>query len=573
MSRLAALKSAASLRDLAELLAFKPKAVAYLLYIKRPEDKYTTFHIPKRNGGHRTIKAPVDGLKVLQRRLSDLLQDCVEEIQRANGRTDRSAHGFTRKRSIVTNAQQHRHRRWVFNLDLEDFFPSINFGRVRGFLIKNRNFQLHERVATAVAQIACHDNELPQGSPSSPIVSNLIAHILDIRLLTLASSAGCTYSRYADDLTFSTNKARCPSTIAVPAGGEGAGRHLWQPSRTLKKAIHRSGFRINVRKTRLMYRSSRQDVTGLVVNEKINVRSEYRRNVRAMVHSLITTGEFTIVGMTRQNGQEVREQRVGRLNELRGMLGFISSIDIYNGYTDDKKATKEKAHREFLIYSAFYAAQMPVIICEGKSDNVYLTHAIRGLAREFPALAEVMPNGDIRLRVRLYRYPGSSTGSILGLHDGGNGVLSQFIGRYRKETKRFGGPGLMNPVIILYDNDDGAKKIRSTIKQHYKRSVTGNEPFVHVFKNMYAVPTPGCPSKIEDLFDPAVKATVVSGKTFKETGADFEPETHYGKVVFAHKVVAKRADQIDFANFRPLLDNLVAVINRHGETTGPDDAD
>ena len=89
MSRLAALKSAASLRDLAELLAFKPKAVAYLLYIKRPEDKYTTFHIPKRNGGHRTIKAPVDGLKVLQRRLSDLLQDCGEESQRANGRTDR----------------------------------------------------------------------------------------------------------------------------------------------------------------------------------------------------------------------------------------------------------------------------------------------------------------------------------------------------------------------------------------------------------------------------------------------------------------------------------------------------
>ena len=105
-------------------------------------NKYTTFQIPKRNGGQRTIKAPVDALKLLQRKLSDLLQDCVDEVNIANKRKDRTANGFKRKRSIVTNARQHRHRRWVFNLDLEDFFPSINFGRVRGFLLKNRDFEL-----------------------------------------------------------------------------------------------------------------------------------------------------------------------------------------------------------------------------------------------------------------------------------------------------------------------------------------------------------------------------------------------------------------------------------------------
>ena len=169
-------------------------------------NKYTTFQIPKRNGGQRTIKAPVDALKLLQRKLSDLLQDCVDEVNIANKRKDRTANGFKRKRSIVTNARQHRHRRWVFNLDLEDFFPSINFGRVRGFLLKNRDFELHEDVATVIAQIACHENSLPQGSPCSPVISNLIAHLLDMRLVKLASEAGCAYSRYADDLTFSTNK-------------------------------------------------------------------------------------------------------------------------------------------------------------------------------------------------------------------------------------------------------------------------------------------------------------------------------------------------------------------------------
>ena len=72
-------------------------------------------------------------------------------------RKDRAAHGFKRGRSIITNAQQHRHRRWVFNFDLEDFFPSINFGRVRCFFLKNRDFGLQGRIATVMAQIACHD--------------------------------------------------------------------------------------------------------------------------------------------------------------------------------------------------------------------------------------------------------------------------------------------------------------------------------------------------------------------------------------------------------------------------------
>src|SRR6267142_2570826 len=200
MPRLAALKAATSLSDVAQLLEFAPKALSYILYKQSEAKKYKTFQIPKRTGGQRTIKAPVNALKLAQRRLSDLLQDCVEEINASKGREDRAAHGFKRKRSIITNARQHRHRRYVFNLDLEDFFPSINFGRVRGFLIKNRDFELHEKVATIIAQIACHDNSLPQGSPCSPVISNLIGHMLDIHLAKLAFDTGCSYSRYADDI-------------------------------------------------------------------------------------------------------------------------------------------------------------------------------------------------------------------------------------------------------------------------------------------------------------------------------------------------------------------------------------
>jgi RNA-directed DNA polymerase len=425
MSRLATLKAATSLADVAKLLNFKPKAVSYILYVLPDVSKYKTFQIPKRNGGQRTINAPVKGLKLLQSRLSDLLQDCMDEIAIARRLKDRTAHGFKRKLSIITNARQHRHRRWVLNLDLEDFFPSINFGRVRGFLLRNRDFQLHEHVATVITQIACHEDSLPQGSPCSPVISNLVAHLLDMRLVKLASETGCTYSRYADDLTFSTNKKDFPAEIAVPSSAQDSAAHLWLPGQALQRVIERTGFRVNATKTHQMYRTSRQVVTGLVVNKKINIRGDYRHSVRAMVHSLVKTGTFQILGVTHLGGQTLLERRPGTQNELHGMLGFIDSIEFYNRTHTldaqlDKVTSNEKVYREFLMYTTFYAAQAPVVICEGETDNVYLTHAIRNLAAEFRTLAELTANQKIRLKIRLYKYPKSSTARLLGLKDGGS---------------------------------------------------------------------------------------------------------------------------------------------------------
>ena len=556
MSRVDSLRSASSLSDLATLLGFTPSGVSYILYKRTPGDNYKEFTIPKRAGGDRTIQAPVDGLKTLQRRLSNLLQDCIEEIQESTGHVDRIAHGFVRKRSIATNAHRHHRRRWVFNVDLEDFFPSINFGRVRGFLMKNRDFALHPSVATVMAQIACHDNALPQGSPCSPVLSNLIAHVMDIRLVRLAAHSRCLYSRYADDLTFSTNRKQFPKEIATLANTNDAGVQTWEPAVGLRNEIQRSGFRINNRKTRLMYRFSRQNVTGLVVNEKINVRCEYRRTVRAMVHRLTTTGGFTMRQMVNLSGKEVLNDRPGSLDELRGMLGFIESIDNRHDCTDDQRRSKEQTYRHFLMYSVFHAAQRPVIVCEGKTDNVYLRHAIRSLAAEFPALADVDTDKKISLKIRLFRYTQSSTGKILGLHGGGSSVLAKFIADYRKRTKKFTDSVRGNAVIIVYDNDDGAKAIRNVVRNTYNMSI-GDGTFTRVFRNLYLVATPRAPSEIEDLFDGTVRAIQIEGKTFKSEGKDFNPHQHYGKAVFARRVVAARAPRIDFSNFRSLLEPIV----------------
>ena len=133
------------------------------------------------------------------------------------------------------------------NVDIQDFFPSINFGRVRGFFIKNSHFSLDTNVATVIAQIACHNNELPQGSPCSPIISNLIGHLLDIRMANLAKRAKCTYSRYADDLTFSTNKKDFPDSIAIMKDDNN-----WVAGSRLIKEIEKVGFSLNTKKTSIL---------------------------------------------------------------------------------------------------------------------------------------------------------------------------------------------------------------------------------------------------------------------------------------------------------------------------------
>jgi RNA-directed DNA polymerase len=107
----------------------------------------------------------------------------------------------------------------TYSMPIKDFFPSINFGRVLGLFTKDRNFPLEPKVATVIAQIPCHNNQLPQGSPCSPVISNLIAHLLDIHLNKVARAGRCTHTRYVDDLTFSTNEKDFPTAVARLVSG------------------------------------------------------------------------------------------------------------------------------------------------------------------------------------------------------------------------------------------------------------------------------------------------------------------------------------------------------------------
>ena len=189
-------------RLLAKFLGIKYKELTYILYSKRTENLYQTFEIPKKNGKMRCINAPQEPLKYVQRNLAKQLISIQEKYYLE---TNNIIQGFTKKRDIISNGSYHRNKRYILNLDLENFFDSFHFGRVKGYFQKNQYFMLNSNVATCLANIACYKGKLPQGSPSSPVITNLICSILDRRLATIAQKYRMTYTRYADVLSFSTN--------------------------------------------------------------------------------------------------------------------------------------------------------------------------------------------------------------------------------------------------------------------------------------------------------------------------------------------------------------------------------
>ncbi|MGL5832337.1 MAG: retron Ec67 family RNA-directed DNA polymerase/endonuclease [Waterburya sp.] len=579
MSVLKKLKNATTIADVADILRFKTKKLAYILYVQSDLLKYKEFDIPKKSGGVRHIVAPQGGLKLLQRRLADVLQECLDEINNAaDGNEAKSigqiSHGFRRKLSIRTNAKKHRNRRYVFNIDLIDFFGSINFGRVRGFFIKDEQFCLNPNIATILAQIACFKNSLPQGSPCSPVISNLIGNILDMHLVRLAARTGCIYTRYADDLTFSTNKRCFPQSIAIQSDDD---NHAWIPGAKLLRLVKHSGFQINSKKTRMQYRCSRQEVTGLVVNRKVNIRREYRHNVRAMVHNLCTKGSFFLPTYEKDaNGDYSLEIKPGNLNQLHGRLGFIDGIDRHNieMLSTSKEAqikSKETIYRRFLFYKEFYAASNPVLICEGWTDYIYVENALRKLASNYPSLVSLDSNEKVTFLIKRFKYSRkdskSHTAEILGIK-GGVGDFINFINSYKREFGRFSVSGMKEPVILLIDNDDGGKKVLNCVCSMLRLDIKEmrKAPYIHIHRNLYLIPTPlqenQKESQIEDLFDASTLEVKIDGKSFNRSD-EKATETTYSKAVFARKVVKEMASSISFEGFVPLLDRIAKVIESH----------
>ncbi len=279
-----------------------------LIAPQKGRELYESFTIPKASGGQRKILAPKVGLKRIQQAINLALN--VVFIPHF------AAHGFVPGRSIVTNAEKHVGKPHVLNLDLKDFFPSVQFRRVKTVLglapfnLKDER----EELGFLIANLCCYKGVLPQGAPTSPTLSNVVCQRLDRKLHRLARQHEASYTRYADDLTFSRYDGVFDAAF----------------EQAVAEVVEDERFLINPKKVRQQHRSIRQEVTGLTVNEKVNVSRPYLRNTRTMLHKWDQGGLVAATEAFYENyrGPEPRPQF------LASLLGRIHFIGMVRGKED-----------------------------------------------------------------------------------------------------------------------------------------------------------------------------------------------------------------------------------------------
>jgi retron-type reverse transcriptase len=270
---------------------------------RRYDNLYTNYELQKKSGGSRAISAPAPHLKQVQRALLNLLYK--EEFSSA-------AIGFMPGKSIRDNACQHVGRDIVVNADIKDFFPSTSYKQVYALSRRLVGEGLSPLAARLFSEICCHNGHLATGAPTSPAVSNLILKSLDQTLLNISEKLEVSYSRYADDFTFS---------------GDSAAVWMLKP---LQYCLTKIGYELDPKKTNIFRRGRRQTVTGAVVNEKVSLARPLRKKLRAAVHRRTKGDQPEIHGQ--QLSDEALKGHIAYLNMLspehaKPLLAKLEALD------------------------------------------------------------------------------------------------------------------------------------------------------------------------------------------------------------------------------------------------------
>jgi len=323
----------------------KPVKLKSLTYYSNPKlrgEVYEEFKVPKKSGGYRLIHSPATGLKSIQRAIAHILQALFDPHPNATG--------FVPGKSVVDNAKAHTRMNFVFNTDLKDFFPSVDkprFWKRLHYPPFNLNKETDRlELANRISAICFTELEverkidgqwekqtkdvLPQGAPTSPVITNIICYRLDEKLTDLAERYGCTYTRYADDITFSSDH-----NIYVKGGD----------FRTeLRNLIEQENFNIKEKKTRLHTKTERQEVTGLTVNEKVNVNRRYIKQLRHWIYFWETYGQEKAAELIMNNYKadkgHVKKGEPDIENMISGKLLYLKMVK-----GDQSRAYKKLQHR------------------------------------------------------------------------------------------------------------------------------------------------------------------------------------------------------------------------------------
>lgn len=314
-----------SIKTKAQLAAELGIPISYLTDRSFRSDQsklYRQFSIRKRSGGDRVIHAPYWPTALAQYRLLPLL----EEIYRPSNRVM----AFVKGKGIKENAIFHVGKRLILNIDLKDFFNSIHAGRIRRRLMA-RPYSLTDDVATTIAKICTLNGKLPTGSPTSPIISNILCSNLDGELAKYSKRHGCFYTRYADDLTFSTNRKTFPEGMIRRSSEQISGI---EAGAELEDIIKKQGFEIQPKKTRLMDKTTSQEVCGVTCNERINVRRAFYRELRGAINACKKYGieQAEIVWKQKYNWREsksLERSLKGKINHLIHIRGPNDPV-VYN---------------------------------------------------------------------------------------------------------------------------------------------------------------------------------------------------------------------------------------------------
>ncbi|WP_439130945.1 reverse transcriptase family protein [Polaribacter sp.] len=327
-----------SAKDVADAMKITLSELRFLTFSRKNAkiNHFKRFKVAKKTGGFRLISAPMPRLKKAQHFILEAILNKVETHPKANG--------CVIGKSILTNAEPHVNKAVVINQDLKNFFPTITYKRIKGVF---KSFGYSEQVAVIFALLCSEpkildisllgenyfaqrgERFLPQGSPCSPAITNILCKKMDFRLDGLAKKYGFNYSRYVDDLTFSSHKEQVKKIPAI--------------LKYSKKIVEDENFVLHPDKLRIMKPHQRQEVTGVVVNEKPNVNKKSLKRFRALLHHIEKDG---IQGKSWNGGSNV-------LAEIDGFANFIYQIDKTKGAFYKERVAKilgtynyKETHRE-----------------------------------------------------------------------------------------------------------------------------------------------------------------------------------------------------------------------------------
>lgn len=276
---------------------------------------YQEFWMRKRSGGYRMISAPDKDLQAIQSTIYSRILSSVTIVHPA-------AVGFRCGRSVVDNAAPHLGKRYVLKMDIHDFFGSIRSPRVRQTF---KEIGYPENVSKVLGALCCLHRHLPQGAPTSPALSNIVGYEMDRKLAALAAEYGLTYTRYADDLTFSGDVF--PKEQIIPQ---------------VKRIIRDEKFEPNHKKTHFMNQSSRKIITGVSVASgvKLTIPKSKKREIRKNVYFILTKG-------LAEHQRRIGSHDPAYLKRLIGMLCYWRAIEPDNTYASDSIAALKRLEKGY----------------------------------------------------------------------------------------------------------------------------------------------------------------------------------------------------------------------------------